>query len=135
MFDDSFRIAGDLETGLRLAKKARNKAHIDAVMLNFWRHEGSNMIAGEKVYIADNNNGERFETYIIKGERGSGKKMCIRDRVSAPHPIQMAKKMFRNRCTVTLFAKDVFNTNYQKVDIIKVYCKLFAPLFVFFIVS
>ena len=26
----------------------------------------------EKVYIADNNNGERFETYIIKGERGSG---------------------------------------------------------------
>ena len=25
-------------------------------------------------YIVDNNNGERFETYIIKGERGSG---CI----------------------------------------------------------
>ena len=34
------------------------------------------MIAGEKVYIADNNNGERFETYIIKGERGSGK-ICL----------------------------------------------------------
>lgn len=33
-----------------------------------------NMIAGEKVQIVDNNNGERFETYIIKGERGSG---CI----------------------------------------------------------
>ena len=32
------------------------------------------MIAGEKVQIVDNNNGERFETYIIKGERGSG---CI----------------------------------------------------------
>ena len=32
------------------------------------------MIAGEKVAIVDNNNGERFETYIIKGERGSG---CI----------------------------------------------------------
>ena len=30
----------------------------------------------EKVYIADNNNGERFETYIIKGERGSGK-ICL----------------------------------------------------------
>ena len=26
--------------------------------------------------IADNNNGERFETYIIKGERGSGK-ICL----------------------------------------------------------
>ena len=34
--------------------------------------DAANMIPGEKVYIADNNNGERFETYIIKGERGSG---------------------------------------------------------------
>mgnify|MGYP000595106575 CR=1 FL=1 len=25
--------------------------------------DAANMIAGEKVYIADNNNGERFETY------------------------------------------------------------------------
>ena len=36
--------------------------------------DAANMIAGEKVAIVDNNNGERFETYIIKGERGSG---CI----------------------------------------------------------
>ena len=36
--------------------------------------DAANMIAGEKVPIVDNNNGERFETYIIKGERGSG---CI----------------------------------------------------------
>ena len=35
--------------------------------------DAANMIAGEKVQIV-NNNGERFETYIIKGERGSG---CI----------------------------------------------------------
>ena len=36
--------------------------------------DAANMIAGEKVQIVDNNNGELFETYIIKGERGSG---CI----------------------------------------------------------
>lgn len=36
--------------------------------------DAANLIAGEKVQIVDNNNGERFETYIIKGERGSG---CI----------------------------------------------------------
>ena len=36
--------------------------------------DAANMIAGEKVQIVDNNNGERFETYIIEGERGSG---CI----------------------------------------------------------
>jgi aspartate 1-decarboxylase len=34
--------------------------------------DAANMIAGEKVQVVDNNNGERFETYIIKGERGSG---------------------------------------------------------------
>ena len=36
--------------------------------------DAANMIEGEKVQILDINNGERFETYIIKGERGSG---CI----------------------------------------------------------
>lgn len=36
--------------------------------------DAANMIAGEKVQIVDNNNGERLETYIIKGERGTG---CI----------------------------------------------------------
>lgn len=30
------------------------------------------LIAGERVYIVNNNNGERFDTYVIKGERGSG---------------------------------------------------------------
>lgn len=34
--------------------------------------DAANLIAGEKVCIANNNNGERFETYVIKGERGSG---------------------------------------------------------------
>ena len=36
--------------------------------------DAANMIAGDKVEIVNNNNGERLETYIIKGERGSG---CI----------------------------------------------------------
>ena len=36
--------------------------------------DAANLIAGEKVQIVNNNNGERLETYIIKGERGSG---CI----------------------------------------------------------
>ncbi len=36
--------------------------------------DAAGFIAGEKVQVMDNNNGERFETYVIKGERGSG---CI----------------------------------------------------------
>ena len=34
--------------------------------------DAANIIANEKVQIVNNNNGERFETYVIKGERGSG---------------------------------------------------------------
>ena len=36
--------------------------------------DAAGMIEGEKVQILDINNGERLETYIIKGERGTG---CI----------------------------------------------------------
>lgn len=34
--------------------------------------DAANIIPNEKVAIVNNNNGERFETYVIKGERGSG---------------------------------------------------------------
>ena len=36
--------------------------------------EAVDILPGQKVQIVDNNNGERFETYVIKGERNSG---CI----------------------------------------------------------
>lgn len=38
--------------------------------------EAANMIAGEKVAVVNNNNGARFETYVIKGRRGSGE-ICV----------------------------------------------------------
>ena len=34
--------------------------------------DAANLIEGEKVQIVNNNNGERLETYVIPGERGSG---------------------------------------------------------------
>ena len=34
--------------------------------------DAANIIANEKVQIVNNNNGARFETYAIVGERGSG---------------------------------------------------------------
>jgi len=34
--------------------------------------EAANLIEFEKVQVLNNNNGERLETYVIKGERGSG---------------------------------------------------------------
>ncbi|MDV6377699.1 aspartate 1-decarboxylase [Sporosarcina sp. GW1-11] len=40
---------------------------IDAALL-----DAAGMLPNEKVQIVNNNNGARFETYIIEGERGSG---------------------------------------------------------------
>lgn len=40
---------------------------IDSILL-----EGANIIEGEKVSIVNINNGERFETYVIAGPKGSG---------------------------------------------------------------
>ncbi|MDY3857617.1 MAG: aspartate 1-decarboxylase [Muribaculaceae bacterium] len=34
--------------------------------------DAANIVRGERVYIVDNNNGERLDTYAIPGERGSG---------------------------------------------------------------
>ncbi len=34
--------------------------------------DAANIIRGEKVQIVNNNNGERLETYVIPGPRGSG---------------------------------------------------------------
>ncbi len=34
--------------------------------------EAAEILPNEKVQVVNNNNGSRFETYVIKGERGSG---------------------------------------------------------------
>jgi len=51
-----------------------NLDYVGSITIDEDLMDAANMIAGEKVQVLDNNNGERFETYIIKGERGSG---CI----------------------------------------------------------
>jgi aspartate 1-decarboxylase len=38
--------------------------------------DAANIIENEKVQIVNVNNGERLETYVIKGERGSGQ-VCL----------------------------------------------------------
>lgn len=38
--------------------------------------DAANIIANEKVQIVNNNNGERIDTYVIIGERGSGE-ICL----------------------------------------------------------
>ncbi|AWG20651.1 aspartate 1-decarboxylase [Flavobacterium faecale] len=46
--------------------------YIGSITIDETLLEASNIIEGEKVAIVNINNGERFETYAIKGERNSG---------------------------------------------------------------
>jgi len=51
-----------------------NLDYVGSITIDADLMDAANLIAGEKVAIVNNNNGNRIETYVIKGERGSG---CI----------------------------------------------------------
>ncbi len=46
--------------------------YIGSITLDPDLMDAADMLEGEKVQVVNVNNGERLETYIIKGERGSG---------------------------------------------------------------
>ena len=49
-----------------------NLNYIGSITIDMDLMDAANLIANEKVSIVNNNNGERFETYVIPGERASG---------------------------------------------------------------
>ena len=49
-----------------------NLNYVGSITIDEDLMDAANIVAGEKVQIVNNNNGERIETYTIKGPRGSG---------------------------------------------------------------
>ncbi len=49
-----------------------NLNYVGSITIDEDLMDAANIIENEKVQVVNNNNGERFETYVIKGERGSG---------------------------------------------------------------
>lgn len=49
-----------------------NLNYIGSITIDEDLLDAANMIENEKVQVVNGNNGERLETYIIKGKRGSG---------------------------------------------------------------
>ncbi len=49
-----------------------NLQYVGSVSIDEDLMDAANIIENEKVQIVNVNNGERLETYVIKGERGSG---------------------------------------------------------------
>lgn len=60
----------------RVTVTEANLNYIGSITIDEDIMDAANIIANEKVHIVNNNNGERFETYVIKGERGSGQ-ICL----------------------------------------------------------
>lgn len=46
--------------------------YVGSITIDETLMEAANLIENEKVQVLDMNNGERFETYVIKGKRDSG---------------------------------------------------------------
>jgi len=49
-----------------------NLNYVGSITIDEALMEAAGFIEGERVQIVNNNNGERLETYVIKGERGKG---------------------------------------------------------------
>jgi aspartate 1-decarboxylase len=53
-----------------------NLQYVGSISIDEDLMDATNLIEGEKVQVVNINNGERLETYVIKGERGSGQ-ICM----------------------------------------------------------
>ncbi|MDG5800889.1 aspartate 1-decarboxylase [Marinilabiliaceae bacterium ANBcel2] len=49
-----------------------NLNYVGSITIDEDLMDAANIMEHEKVQVVNNNNGERIETYVIKGERGSG---------------------------------------------------------------
>lgn len=62
-----------LKSKIHRAKITQAELHyVGSIAIDEDLLDAANMIEGEKVTVVNINNGERLETYVIKGERGTG---------------------------------------------------------------
>jgi aspartate 1-decarboxylase len=56
----------------RVTVTEANLDYIGSITIDRDLMDAAGIFPGERVFIVDNNNGERFDTYAIEGPRGSG---------------------------------------------------------------
>src|ERR1043165_5812169 len=62
-----------LKSKIHRAKLTQTELHyVGSITIDENLMEAANIIENEKVQVVNVNNGERLETYVIKGEKGSG---------------------------------------------------------------
>lgn len=60
----------------RVSVTESNLNYVGSITIDEDLLDAANLIPNERVSIVNNNNGERFDTYIIRGKRGSGE-ICL----------------------------------------------------------
>ena len=60
----------------RVTVTEANLNYLGSITIDKDLMDAANLIEYERVWVLNNNNGERFETYVIEGERGSGT-ICV----------------------------------------------------------
>ena len=104
-----------------------NLNYIGSITIDEDLMDAADLIAGERVYIVNNNNGERFDTYIIKGERGS---RCICLNGAAARKVQVGDTVI-----IMAYAQmDIEEARHFRPSVVfpennQVYLKLFSLLF------
>lgn len=62
-----------LKSKIHRARVTQTELHyVGSITIDEDLMDAANLIENEKVQVVNINNGERLETYVIKGERGSG---------------------------------------------------------------
>ena len=116
----------------RVTVTEANLDYVGSVTIDQDLMDAANIYVGERVQIVDNTNGNRLETYVIPGKRGSG---CICINGAAAHLMhvgdtviimayaQMTPEEAREHKPVVLFVdednKIVRKANYEKHGLLK----------------
>lgn len=92
-----------------------NLNYVGSITIDEDLMDGADLYEGERVQIVNINNGERLETYVIKGERGSGviglngaaaRKAEIGDKVIIISYAWMTKEELKNHKPSIVFPDD-----------------------------
>ena len=71
----------------RVTVTASDLNYIGSITVDEDLIDAAGLVVGERVYIVNVNNGERFDTYVIKGKRKSGEFVS-----TGPKPLEKCKR-------------------------------------------
>jgi aspartate 1-decarboxylase len=83
-----------------------NLQYVGSLTLDEELMEAANMIEHEKVHIVNANNGERIETYLIKGKRGSG--VCCLNGPAARKGLQGDIVVILSYCSLPVMEASIY---------------------------